>query len=247
MSKTKVSPMFSIITVVYNGEESIKSTLESINSQSFLDYEHIIFDGCSDDNTLDVCKNHSPSSIVVSEKDKGIYDAMNKALRYCSGDYVIFMNSGDVFFSDDILGEISNCISIKPDLIIGNTAIDSKDRVKKRLEMTPSSIRMTYCHQSIFYKRSIFDSYSYDLSLKLVADFHLTMKVITEGGTWVLTDTIVSIIESGGVSDIKRLRVYQEYLRAGIYLGKSKVFLTVRLFPYVFIECVKSVIKWLIK
>jgi glycosyltransferase involved in cell wall biosynthesis len=102
---------FSIITVTYNAEKWIERTLESVASQTCKDFEYIVVDGKSTDRTLEIIDEiagqaRNDGFIVVSEPDKGLYDAMNKGLRIATGDYVWFLNAGDTFYNENTLQEI---------------------------------------------------------------------------------------------------------------------------------------------
>ena len=103
MKKNKKKPMFSIITTVLNGEKSIAKTIKSINDQNFKNYEYIIVDGGSNDQTLNILKkNKNKISKIISSKDKGIYDGFNKGMRIAKGSYICFVNSDDEFFKDSL-------------------------------------------------------------------------------------------------------------------------------------------------
>ena len=106
---------FSIITVVYNDLDNLKKTCRSVSRQTFDDYEHLIIDGGSDDGTLDFLKSFSASDShvrFISEKDNGIYDAMNKAIAMAEGDYILFLNAGDRFHERDTLSKIADKCSM---------------------------------------------------------------------------------------------------------------------------------------
>ena len=92
------SPLISIITITYNAAEVLNPTMDSVNSQTFDDYEHIIIDGASKDDTLLIARRFA-SARILSEPDRGLYDAMNKGLKMARGQYVIFLNAGDTFHS----------------------------------------------------------------------------------------------------------------------------------------------------
>ena len=119
-------PKITIITVCYNSEKTIKDTLDSVLKQSFVDYEHLIIDGKSKDNTLKIIKDYEMKYDgklrVISEKDKGIYDAMNKGIKNAKGNIIGILNSDDIFADKDVLHKIyeaferENCQGIYGDL-----------------------------------------------------------------------------------------------------------------------------------
>ena len=118
---------FSIITICYNAAAVIERTLQSVTGQSWADKEYIIVDGASKDSTLDIVgKYREGIDILVSEPDKGLYDAMNKGLKLATGDYVLFMNAGDRFHEDTTLEQIASQVQqlgFLPGVIYGNTAL----------------------------------------------------------------------------------------------------------------------------
>ena len=115
-----------VVTICYNAEKCIKETIQSVLGQSYTDFEYLIIDGNSIDNTVGIIKEFDDKRIVlVSEKDKGIYDAMNKGIRLSSGEYIIFMNSGDVFADSKVLEDISS--ELKADVVFGNALIKKQE------------------------------------------------------------------------------------------------------------------------
>lgn len=166
------APLFSIITVCYNAEDTIERTLGSVASQTCGLYEHIVKDGASTDKTLDIAYAHADErTIIISEPDKGIYDAMNVALSEARGDYVIFLNAGDKFHSPDTLQHMADAIinNDYPGIVYGQT--DLVDNDGKRLgprhltapaELTLDSFKdgMVVCHQAFAVLRRIAPFYN---------------------------------------------------------------------------------------
>ena len=118
---------FSVITICYNAAATIERTLRSVTGQSWTDKEYIIIDGASKDSTMEIIDRYRGKvDILVSEPDKGLYDAMNKGLRLATGDYVLFMNAGDRFHEDTTLEQISDQVQKLdklPGVIYGNTVL----------------------------------------------------------------------------------------------------------------------------
>lgn len=174
-------PLFSIVTVTYNAEGVIRETMESVSGQTFHDYEHVIIDGASKDRTLDIIAGFkSPASCLISEPDKGLYDAMNKAIRNARGEYLIFLNAGDTFHESRTLGALAGQIEKgdHPDIIYGETALVDSDynfigmrRLKTPENLTWKSFRngMLVCHQAFIVKRTI--AVEYDTAYRFSADF----------------------------------------------------------------------------
>lgn len=160
----------SIITVTYNDKVGLLKTIQSIVCQSFKDYEYIIIDGGSADGSVNVIQEYGDYiSYWVSEPDKGIYNAMNKAIDVAKGEYCIFMNAGDTFCSSHTLSDVFG-LNNAEDIICGNTIIG-----EKRKE-SPEEITFNYlfsnaiCHQCAFIKTSLMKKYKYDEKYRIVSD-----------------------------------------------------------------------------
>lgn len=129
------TPMFSIITICYNAASDIERTLQSVVAQTYRNIEYIVIDGASTDKTLDIISKYSAEvSQMVSEKDGGLYDAMNKGLSLATGEYVCFLNAGDSFFEEKTLEKIVQGLDgSTPDLIYGDTALVDKNGLFLRM------------------------------------------------------------------------------------------------------------------
>ncbi|MGL5317866.1 MAG: glycosyltransferase family 2 protein, partial [Bacteroidales bacterium] len=153
-------PLFSIITVTYNAGTLLTKTIDSVARQTCADKEYIIIDGASKDNTLEIIKKNSAQiRNYISEPDKGIYDAMNKAFSQATGKYILFLNAGDTFHNDEVLARIKEQINPdnEPDILYGETAITDEDGkfIAMRRLKTPEQLHwksfkqgMLVCHQS---------------------------------------------------------------------------------------------------
>lgn len=180
-------PLISIITITYNAAETIPLTMASVAEQTCTDYEHLIIDGASNDNTIIIARQMgTPSLRIVSEPDKGLYDAMNKGMRMARGRYVLFLNSGDRFHTRETLGLYADAIKKKsPDIIYGDT--DIVDALGKRLGprhlsapamLTVDSFSrgMLICHQAFMVRKAI--APRFDTDYKFSADYDWTIKCI---------------------------------------------------------------------
>lgn len=175
-----------VITVVYNSEKLIENTIKSVVNQTFKDFEYLIVDGLSKDNTLQIINKYKDRITLVSEKDNGLYDAMNKAIKMASGEYIVFINSGDKFASNNVLKEIfENPESQNADVIYGDTnIIDANDNIihnrrhrpPKQLNKNSFKKGMLVCHQSFVAKKEICPLY--DLNYKYSADFDWCIKIL---------------------------------------------------------------------
>lgn len=166
----------SVITICLN-ELEIERTCKSIFEQTFNDFEWIIIDGQSNIQIINKIKKYiSKIDLFISEKDSGIYDAMNKGILYAKGEYVSFMNAGDTFYSKTILSEIFEKIFYMDDVIYGNVNIIKNN--KSHIENNPNYITKdfflngTINHQSCFIKRNLFQKYGlYDITYKYASDY----------------------------------------------------------------------------
>ncbi len=183
---------FSIITVNYNDAVGLNNTINSIASQTFTDYEHIVIDGGSSDGSVNILKNNSSKfSFWRSESDNGIYDAMNIGVAHAKGDYINFMNAGDVFHSPKTLTLVNDKLD-DADIVTGNSFMPEINKLYlnpyKELTLL-TLLKHPLSHQSIFYKKNIFNQYSFDTNLIMMADFKLNLEAI------ILKDCSVKIIE----------------------------------------------------
>lgn len=182
------NPRFSIITVTYNAEKVIEKTIQCVLSQTYNNYEYIIVDGASKDRTLSIINQYRELiTRVISEPDKGLYDAMNKGIAASSGDYLCFLNAGDIFHATDTLHQMVKTIRGEelPDILYGETAIVDKEgqflhmrRLKTPEKLTWKSFKqgMLVCHQAFFAKRSM--AAPFDLSYHFSADFDWCIRVM---------------------------------------------------------------------
>ena len=198
----------SIITVVFNGKALIERTINSVLSQTYSAIEYIIIDGGSSDGTLDIVQSYkSGITKIISEKDNGIYDAMNKGLHASSGDYVLFLNAGDELYSKETLANVF-AISTDVDVYYGNTAIVNKNgeslgdrRLTPPSQLTWKSLKFGMCvsHQSFIAKRSLCDSYN--LQYKISSDIDWVIQVLKKSSKIVNTQLYISKYLEGGASD----------------------------------------------
>lgn len=167
-----------IITINYNNNVGLIKTIESIITQTWMNFEFIVIDGGSTDESLETIKKYDKYiNYWVSEKDKGVYDAMNKGILLAKGTYLNFMNSGDYFYSKTILEEIHHKFEQNVSVLYGDAVFfspESKDRIiKLPLNLTFSHfVNDALCHQASFIKRDLFFKYFlYSLNYKIVSDW----------------------------------------------------------------------------
>jgi glycosyltransferase involved in cell wall biosynthesis len=167
--------LFTIIIPTFNSSALINKCLESICGQTFNNYEVIIVDGLSNDDTLQIVetyRNKLPYLKISSEKDKGIYDAMNKGISLAQGEWLYFMGSDDYFYSNDVLNKIYNQIDQKTDVLYGNVFDEKRNGLYDGQFTGTKLFFMNICHQSIFYKKNIFKKLgNYSLNYTCWADW----------------------------------------------------------------------------
>tara|TARA_X000000950_G_scaffold279773_1_gene373099 strand:- start:491 stop:1243 length:753 start_codon:yes stop_codon:yes gene_type:complete len=174
-------PFFSVITICFNSSESIDECLTSLYSQEFKDYEHIIQDGDSKDSTLEIIKTFdNKKTYIVSKKDNGLYDALNKAIKRCRGEYILLLHSDDTLYEKNTLKNLYEFICKKnhPEVIItGVEIIGKNEKVKRRwMPSLPTKFKINTGwmapHTGIIIKGDIAKkSAPYDTSLKISADY----------------------------------------------------------------------------
>ena len=176
----------SIITVCYNSEETIEETILSVISQDLKNFEYIVIDGQSTDNTLSILEKYSKHiDLIISEKDCGIYDAINKGIQNSKGDIIGILNSDDIFSSQNVLSEILNTFLLKPqlDAVIGDIKFVNKQgqlhRYYSSLNWNPKKLEWGIMppHPTFYCKRELFDKFGYyRKDFKIAADYELLIR-----------------------------------------------------------------------
>lgn len=211
----------SIITATFNSSSTIADCLASVNNQTYPNIEHIIIDGSSTDNTVNIIKSIANRvKKIISEPDKGIYDAMNKGIALANGDIIGILNSDDLLASNDIIEKIVKTFEEeKCDAVFGNLDfVDSADtsRIVRRWEGTPyvnGSFKKGWhpSHPTFYVKREIYEKYgNFDISLNVSADFELMLRFIEKHQIRVfyLDGTIVKMRYGGeSTGSIKKIIV----------------------------------------
>lgn len=192
-------PTISIGIVALNCAETIRLVLDSIVNQSYKNIELIIVDGCSTDGTLNVLNEYSEHiSLLVSEKDNGIYDAMNKVCSLASGDWLIFLGCDDVLL--DALTDIAKKLNKHEAVYYGDAILKSSGAVHAGKFSKLKLIQKNICHQSIFYPEAVYKNYSYSLDYPWLADYQYNIKLAGDGVPLIYTGVVVSIFNDKGGS-----------------------------------------------
>ena len=200
----------SLITVTYNSSKTLSDTLQSVLNQTYSDIEYIIVDGAFKDSTVSMIREQEPKfqgrMRWISESDKGLYDAMNKGIKVATADYCIFMNSGDCFFTDNVVEKVAHLLD-GTDILYGNTHYtDGKIRYSKDEPDLFSFFYVScWCHQSTFIKTSLLKKYLYDDSLRIVADWKFLLQtVIKDNCSFKAIDQNISLYDATGISSTNK-------------------------------------------
>ncbi|SFW72329.1 glycosyltransferase family 2 protein [Chitinophaga sancti] len=201
--------IISVITVVYNGAATLEETIQSVLGQSWPNVEYIIIDGNSIDGTQAIIEKYKPQlAYYISEKDKGIYDAMNKGLAKAKGDYCIFMGADDVLLPN-VLEQIVPLLKDKDTVYYGDIIVKGTER---RYDGAFSKFKLCFkniCHQCIFYPRSAYSKLNYDLQYRLWADWVYNIILWGERKVpYVYIGRDISIFNDGGVGSLSRDKVF---------------------------------------
>lgn len=207
-------PKISVVTVVFQDPEGLEKTIASVQSQRFRDYEYIVIDGASKDRTAEVLKTHQLAiDVLVSEPDRGIYDAMNKGIRAAQGEYILFMNAGDSFVDADTLEEVAGELNGE-DVVYGHRYYMRKSGpvLQRSHEIEYAQHRMPYCHQAAYYKRETLEKHPFNLTYKYAADYNQVVELYLAGCRFKQIDKVLCNFFPGGASE-SGLRPYLDVLK----------------------------------
>lgn len=212
----------SIITVCFNAQDTIQQTIESVITQTYPQIQYVIIDGGSTDDTLSIINNYNDRiDLVVSEKDAGIYDAMNKGIRYISGDIVYFLNSGDRIFAPDTIEKIAKVFKDNPDVSLVHG--DAIGYGEKKLEEYMSMKRLNpiiyftqgLCHQTLLARKQLFETVgNFDTHFSVFADRDWLFRCLFRHDQKIkYVDLPVCYYLSGGYSSRKDGMFFREKIR----------------------------------
>lgn len=225
------NPLISIITINYNNIEGLKKTIDSVMSQSFSSYEHIIIDGGSSDGSLDIIKNALKNKKYAahvaywcSEKDGGIYPAMNKGIERASGNFVYMLNSGDALLPD-VLSKISPFLLDNLQKVVCAPVDNYSNGVfVKTSGMAAEHLSVGMLpHQGIFVPRLFHEKYGgYNEAYKICADREFMLRLRVNGVPFAHMPIIACAYDEGGVSSTARLKMIKETYKIDCLMGKKK-------------------------
>ena len=227
---------YTIIIVSLNTKKQFLKTINSVQKQKYKNYEIIIVDGLSKDGTIEEIKKIKKKNIrFIIEKDKGIYDAMNKGIKSSKGKWLIFMNSGDNFKNTNVLKKLSKKNFSHQNIIFGDTIINYNfiKLYKEGKYFNNSTVMMPFCHQSTLVRAKLLKKNLFNLKYKLSSDFNFFLDAFNNKNMFLKYNGIISEVTAYGKSDLERQKVYRENIQ--IFLKKkfySKV---------LFVICLKSI------
>ena len=201
----------SIITITFNSAKSLKRALESVQSQTYTDIEHIIVDGASTDGTKALIETYAKAHKNVrwvSEKDKGIYDALNKGIRMATGDVIGFLHSDDVLYSADSLGQIATAFEDKDvDVVYGDLQYCHGEKVVRRWksnDFNPRALKYGWMppHPTVYVRREVYQQVGeYDEWFRISADYDMMLRIFKAGYTSHYIPEVLVSMEIGGASN----------------------------------------------
>lgn len=216
------SPTFSIITVTYQAEKVLEVTLKSVAEQTYPHIEYILVDGASTDDTLRIAEQYrSYIHTIVSEPDKGIYDAMNKGIALATGDYLCFLNAGDSLHTPETLEKMVSSLPSDslPDVLYGETALVDLNRrfLRMRRLSAPETLNwksfrrgMLVCHQAFFAKRSLAEPY--DLQYRFSSDFDWCIRIMRKAKVLHNTRfTLIDYLEEGMTTQNRKASLLERF------------------------------------
>ena len=209
-------PLISIITIVYNNKKLLEKTIRSVANQCYRSFEYIIVDGNSTDGTVDVIKKYETEiSVWKSEKDNGIYDAMNKGVNMATGKWIFFLNAGDMFADENVLQKISSYLIAKYDVVYGDILKHNKsgELYAKKSDSPGDRHKMYFCHQGVFCRTSICCEIPFDNAYSLSADFKFFKLVFLKGYRFKQTDIPITIFDTDGISNQNRIKGLLENIK----------------------------------
>ena len=225
-------PLVSIVTVVYNGEKFLEETIQSVISQTYENVEYIIIDGGSTDGTLDIIKrNEDKIDYWISEKDKGIYDAMNKGIDVASGEIMGLINADDWYEKDTIDMVIKKYSGDKNfDIFHGNlNYINKSEKIyKPNFSHRKMLLQgMSLYHPTCFVKRSIYEEEKFDVNYQLAADYKLIFSMMLKEKKFCYIDKVLANMRAGGAGTVFWKRIVEgHYIRRDLGFNIVVVYFT---------------------
>jgi glycosyltransferase involved in cell wall biosynthesis len=223
----------SIITINLNNKSGLKNTIESVINQDYENIEFLIIDGNSNDGSTEIIKNYLEKIYyAVSESDSGIYNAMNKGIHKSSGDFLLFLNSGDILFDNNVISKVANLILPEDEIIAGNLVENHIKKYKTRVndsKITPELfLESGLTHQSTFVKKVLFDKYGYyNEQLYISSDLEFFVNVLlTKNTNYRMINVPICIFDMNGIGTDEKtmpIRIAERKLIFEKYFSKPVI------------------------
>lgn len=217
------TPFFSLITVCYNAEDSIARTLQSARAQTWRDFENVVIDGASTDDTLAVVRQFDDLPLVIStEPDKGIYDAMNKGIARAQGEVLYFLNADDSLHDAGVLARVAQVFQRHSDvdLVWGNVVYDRLDGTSEHRSFEHIHPRnlvfLDLNHQGAFARKRLFERIgAFNTDFRINADYDWFLRALAAGAVWQYEDIDIARFHTGGahVGNIPKMRAERHAVR----------------------------------
>lgn len=219
-------PKISVVTVCYNAEKDIEETILSVINQTYDNIEYIIIDGGSGDKTMQIINRYADKiDKIVSEHDNGIFDAMSKSLNFVSGNWVLFMNAGDMFYNNNV------CEDIKFEDVYDNVGfihgkyLGQYPRILRKMPYVPFYMNKCKCrgmgfsHQAVFVRGDLAKKYNFNLQFKAAAEYNQISTIYKDGYQPYWTDVCISIMDmrKGFSQNNRKLQYCEEAIISGCY------------------------------
>jgi glycosyltransferase involved in cell wall biosynthesis len=239
--------LLSVITVCFNDRNGLEKTMNSLQFQSNQEFEWIVVDGGSTDGTLDLLKDPKFSNFkMISESDRGIYDAMNKGTALASGEYVYYLNAGDTLHESETLKKLLDTLEgTRPDLLYGRVlCVGKNEKYIKGREVSLSDFYfgMPICHQVALYNRAAISRNPYETSFRFISDFILTRNLFRQGKHVLYIDHVIAEFDLNGVSSNHHFGILAERFKFSLvkFDLKDQFFIFFYLYP-------KYALLWVLK
>ena len=221
-------PKISVITVVRNAAGELEKTIKSVLGQDYPLIEFIVIDGASSDGTVEVIWTYAGQmDCWISEPDQGIYDAMNKGLAKATGEWVIFMNAGDVFFNSQVLSSVFNQDLNDAQVLYGDSIAQYPAFKALRKALPQEDIRkgMICCHQAMFFRSSLIKGKAYQPDLFFSADYEMVLRLFHSGFKFRYIPETIAVFDTRGISNrkmVKSARSNLDILNSAVKLSSDE-------------------------
>ena len=221
----------SIITICFNSQDSIKKTIESIKCQTYSDFEYIIIDGGSSDNTIDIIKQYNFVDKFISESDKGIYEAFNKGINIASGEIIGFLNSDDTYYDENSLKNIVDSFNKNTDCVFGDLIFTNKKNEVKRFWKGSEFVNGAFqkgwmpAHPTFYCRKLLYDKYGkFEESFKIAGDFELMLRFLEKNklNSKYISKTLVNM-KMGGKSSFGLINTCKILKEEFLAFKKNKI------------------------